>query len=78
MDGYPVPDKLTFMCHLVGHELVHTLLNTYGYEAFEDNTNHGPLFRTLSRNFFGHYDVGDGDGWKNNETRHRTLKKLWA
>lgn len=55
MDGVPVYDKLEWLCHMMGHELCHSLSNvTCGVRCAKQANNHGRVFKRLNHAIFGH------------------------
>jgi hypothetical protein len=67
-DGVYCTNKLSWLAHTVGHEMVHCIVHhacpeTRGKQAYVRNHGHGPVFLQLNKHIFGHDTARYKPGW---------------
>lgn len=67
-DGVYCTNKLSWLAHTMGHEMVHCIVHhacpeTRGKQAYVRNHGHGPVFLQLNKHIFGHDTARYKPGW---------------
>jgi len=67
-DGVYCTDKLSWLAHTLGHEMVHAIVHhacpeARKHPAYQDDNGHGPIFLQLNKHIFGHDTARYKAGW---------------
>lgn len=67
-DGVYCTDKLSWLAHTLGHEMVHCIVHhacpeARKHPAYQDDNGHGPIFLQLNKHIFGHHTARYKAGW---------------
>lgn len=67
-DGVYCTNKLSWLAHTMGHEMVHCIVHhacpeTRSMQSYIQNHGHGPVFLQLNKHLFGHHTTRYQSGW---------------
>lgn len=67
-DGVYCTNKLSWLAHTMGHEMVHCIVHhacpeTRSMQSYMQNHGHGPVFLQLNKHIFGHHTTRYKAGW---------------
>jgi hypothetical protein len=67
-DGVYCTNKLSWLAHTMGHEMVHCIVHhacpeTRNMPSYVQNHGHGPVFVQLNKHIFGHHTTRYKAGW---------------